>query len=122
MPAGSVRQSVFFLFAIPRPFAQAGRPVRLCKTGYPPYAPGMNPIKQIGKEMPLRGFRKQVFPSLNKAVDGLSEALRNLSAEPEWFYGFLQDSLVLIQGGGRRLHPFVVVKVSHNESSVQAQH
>ena len=49
--------------------------------------------------MPLRGFRKQVFPSLNKAVDGLSEALRNLSAEPEWFYGFLQDSLVLIQGG-----------------------
>ena len=47
----------------------------------PPYTPEMNPIEQIWKEIRLRGFRNQVFPSLNKVVDRLSEAIRNLSAE-----------------------------------------
>ena len=47
----------------------------------PPYTPEMNHIEQIWKEIRLRGFRNQVFPSLNKVVDRLSEAIRNLSAE-----------------------------------------
>ena len=47
----------------------------------PPYTPEMNPIEQIWTEIRLRGFRNQVFPSLNKVVDRLSETIRNLSAE-----------------------------------------
>ena len=47
----------------------------------PPYTPEMNPIEQIWKEIRLRGFRNQVFPSLNRVVDRLCETIRNLSAE-----------------------------------------
>ena len=61
----------------------------------PPYTPEMNPIEQIWKEIRLRGFRNQVFPSLNRVVDRLCETIRNLSAETiqsisgrQWIVGF----------------------------------
>lgn len=47
----------------------------------PPYTPEMNPIEQIWKEIRLRGFRNQVFPSLNRVVDRLSETIGNLSSD-----------------------------------------
>ena len=56
-------------------------PDNICLFFIPPYTPEMNPIEQIWKEIRLRGFRNQVFPSLNKVVDRLSETIRNLSAE-----------------------------------------
>ena len=36
----------------------------------PPYTPEMNPIEQIWKEIRLRGFRNQVFPSLIELLIG----------------------------------------------------
>lgn len=56
-------------------------PDNICLFFIPPYTPEMNPIEQIWKKIRLRGFRNQVFPSLNKVVDRLSETIRNLSAE-----------------------------------------
>ena len=43
-------------------------PDNICMFFIPPYTPEMNPIEQIWKEIRLRGFRNQVFPSLNKVV------------------------------------------------------
>ena len=40
-------------------------PDNICMFFIPPYTPEMNPIEQIWKEIRLRGFRNQVFPSLN---------------------------------------------------------
>ena len=37
----------------------------------PPYTPEMNPIEQIWKEIRKRGFRNEVFATLNKVVDRL---------------------------------------------------
>lgn len=61
----------------------------------PPYTPEMNSIEQIWKEIRFRGFRNQVFPSLNnKVVDRLCETLHNLPAETtqsisgrQWIWG-----------------------------------
>ena len=47
----------------------------------PPYTPEMNPIEQIWKELRARGFRNEVFPTLEKVVDRLCEVLRSLSAQ-----------------------------------------
>ena len=47
----------------------------------PPYTPEMNPIEQIWKEIRLRGFRNQIFPSLSKVIDRLCETICNLSVE-----------------------------------------
>lgn len=45
----------------------------------PPYTPEMNPIEQIWKEIRKRGFRNQVFTSLEKVVDRLCETICSLS-------------------------------------------
>lgn len=45
----------------------------------PPYTPEMNPIEQIWKELRKRGFRNEVFATLEKVVDRLCEAIRTLS-------------------------------------------
>lgn len=47
----------------------------------PPYTPEMNPIEQIWKELRARGFRNEVFHTLEKVVDRLCDTIRNLSAE-----------------------------------------
>ena len=46
----------------------------------PPYTPEMNPIEQIWKEIRKRGFRNQVFQTLEKVVDRLCETIRSISA------------------------------------------
>ena len=47
----------------------------------PPYTPEMNPIEQIWKELRARGFRNEVFSSLDKVVDRLCATIRNLTAD-----------------------------------------
>ena len=47
----------------------------------PPYTPEMNPIEQIWKEIRLRGFRNEVFATLDKVVDRLCDTIRSLSNE-----------------------------------------
>ena len=45
----------------------------------PPYTPEMNPIEQIWKEIRKRGFKNEVFPSLEKVVDRLCNTICSLS-------------------------------------------
>ncbi len=45
----------------------------------PPYTPEMNPIEQIWKELRKRGFRNEVFATLEKVVDRLCDAILSLS-------------------------------------------
>ncbi len=47
----------------------------------PPYPPEMNPIEQIWKEIRQRGFRNEVFATLEKVVDRLCETICSLSKE-----------------------------------------
>ena len=46
----------------------------------PPYTPEMNPIEQIWKEIRKRGFRNEVFQSLNNVVERLCFTIRSISA------------------------------------------
>ena len=46
----------------------------------PPYTPEMNPIEQIWKEL-RKGFRNEVFSSLEAVIDRLCDTICNLSAE-----------------------------------------
>ena len=46
----------------------------------PSYTPEMNPIEQIWKELRKRGFRNEVFASLEKVVDRLCDTICTLSA------------------------------------------
>ncbi len=45
----------------------------------PPYTPEMNPIEQIWKEIRKRGFRNEIFSSLEKVIDRLCDTIRSLS-------------------------------------------
>ncbi len=47
----------------------------------PPYTPEMNPIEQIWKELRKRGFRNEVFATLEKVIDRLCDVINGLSAE-----------------------------------------
>ena len=47
----------------------------------PPYTPEMNPIEQIWKEIRKRGFKNEVFKSLQKVVDRLCDTICSLSNE-----------------------------------------
>lgn len=44
----------------------------------PPYTPEMNPIEQIWKEIRKRGFRNEVFATLENVVDRLCETICSL--------------------------------------------
>ena len=44
----------------------------------PPYTPEMNPIEQIWKEIRKRGFRNEVFQTLEKVVDRMCDVIKNL--------------------------------------------
>lgn len=46
----------------------------------PPYTPEMNPIEQIWKEIRKRGFRNEIFQTLNKVVDRLCDTIRSISS------------------------------------------
>ena len=43
-----------------------------------PYTPEMNPIEQIWKEIRKRGFKNEVFTTLEKVVDRLCDTIRDL--------------------------------------------
>ena len=45
----------------------------------PPYTPEMNPIEQIWKEIRKRGFRNEVFATLEKVVDRLCNTICSLT-------------------------------------------
>ena len=47
----------------------------------PPAAPEMNPIEQIWKELRKRGFRNEIFPTLDKVIERLCDAICSLSRE-----------------------------------------
>ena len=47
----------------------------------PPYTPEMNPIEQIWKEIRKRGFRNEVFTTLEKVVDRLCDTICSLSSQ-----------------------------------------
>lgn len=47
----------------------------------PPYTPEMNPIEQIWKEIRKRGFKNEVFQTLQKVVDRLCDTICSLSIE-----------------------------------------
>lgn len=47
----------------------------------PPATPEMNPIEQIWKEIRKRGFRNEVFASLEKVVDRLCDTICSLSPD-----------------------------------------
>lgn len=47
----------------------------------PPYTPEMNPIEQIWKEIRKRGFRNEVFSSLEKVVDRLCDTICSLTKD-----------------------------------------
>lgn len=46
----------------------------------PPRTPEMNPIEQIWKEIRKRGFRNEVFKTLEKVIDRLCDVIKNLPA------------------------------------------
>jgi transposase len=45
----------------------------------PPYTPEMNPIEQIWKEIRKRGFKNEIFQTLDNVVDRLCETICSLS-------------------------------------------
>lgn len=47
----------------------------------PPYTPEMNPIEQIWKELRKRGFRNEVFSTLEKVVTRLCDCICSLTSE-----------------------------------------
>lgn len=47
----------------------------------PPYTPEMNPIEQIWKEIRKRGFKNEIFQTLNKVVDRLCDTIRSITSE-----------------------------------------
>ena len=48
----------------------------------PPYTPEMNPIEQIWKEIRKRGFKNEVFQTLNNVVQRLCSTINSISAQP----------------------------------------
>lgn len=47
-------------------------------TFIPPYTPELNPIEQIWKEVRKRGFKNEIFSTLEDVVGRLCETLKNL--------------------------------------------
>lgn len=47
----------------------------------PPYTPEINPIEQIWKEIRKRGFKNEVFKTLDKVIDRLCDVICSLTAD-----------------------------------------
>ena len=47
----------------------------------PPCTPEMNPIEQLWKELRLRGFRNEIFKSLDGVVDRLCDTIMGLTSD-----------------------------------------
>jgi len=59
----------------------------------PPYTPEMNPIEQIWKELRKRGFKNEVFSTLEKVVDRLCDAIRSLT--PAVIYSIMSRKWII---------------------------
>ena len=46
-----------------------------------PYTPEMNPIEQIWEELREKGFKNQVFQTLDKVVERLCDVICNLTSD-----------------------------------------
>ena len=46
----------------------------------PPATPEMNPIEQIWKELRKRGFKNEIFKTLDKVIDRLCDVICSLSS------------------------------------------
>lgn len=62
----------------------------------PPYTPEMNPIEQIWKEIRKRGFRNEVFQTLDKVVQRLCDVICSITPKTissithrDWIDGML---------------------------------
>ena len=47
-----------------------------------PYTPELNPIEMIWDEIREKGFRNELFTTLNKVIDRLCECVRNFMSHP----------------------------------------
>ena len=47
----------------------------------PPATPEMNPIEQIWKEIRKRGFRNEIFQTLDKVIDRLCKTIQSLTCD-----------------------------------------
>ena len=47
----------------------------------PPYTPEMNPIEQIWKEIRKRGFKNEIFATLEKVIDRLCDTICSLTPQ-----------------------------------------
>ena len=47
----------------------------------PPYTPEMNPIEQVWREIRTRGFRNEVFHTLDDVIDRLCNTIKNLTSD-----------------------------------------
>ena len=47
----------------------------------PPYTPEMNPIEQIWKELRKRGFKNEIFKTLDNVIDRLCDTICSLTAD-----------------------------------------
>lgn len=47
----------------------------------PPYTPEMNPIEQIWKEIRKRGFKNEVFSTLDKVIERLCDTINSITNE-----------------------------------------
>lgn len=47
----------------------------------PPYTPEMNPIEQIWTEIRKRGFKNEIFPTLEKVVDRLCDVICSITPQ-----------------------------------------
>ena len=48
-----------------------------------PYTPELNPIEMIWDDIREKGFRNEIFATLNKVIDRLCQSVRNLMSHPE---------------------------------------
>ena len=56
-------------------------PENIFLIGIPPYTSEMNPVEQIWREIRTQGFKNEVFSTLQKVVDRLSDTICNLTTD-----------------------------------------
>ena len=82
----------------------------------PPYTPEMNPIEQIWKEIRKRGFRNEIFQTLNKVVDRLCSTIQSISSDTitsitarDWIVKAFNQRIVLIENKNPRREKFTFI-------------
>ncbi len=57
------------------------KPHNIEMASIPPYTPEMNPIEQIWKEIRKRGFKNEVFQTLENVIDRLCDTICSLTPD-----------------------------------------